>query len=65
MNSDLSRVGFMTVYCMYVFYSAVKSIQKSEERFVSIQNYLKNALFLKQQLKYEEGRKKAGTKQKK
>lgn len=33
-------------------------MEKSQAQFSSIQNYLKNALFLKQQLKFEEGRKK-------
>lgn len=37
-------------------YSAVKSIEKSDEIFKNIQELLKNAIFLKQQLKYEENR---------
>lgn len=35
---------------------------KSNEQFSSIQNHLKNALFLKQQLKYEENRRKSAVK---
>ncbi|XP_021957997.1 BLOC-1-related complex subunit 8 homolog [Folsomia candida] len=50
--------------CDYAI-GAVKSIDKSQDRFLSIQNYLKNALFLRQQLKYEESRRKLQQKQKK
>ncbi|XP_056645483.1 BLOC-1-related complex subunit 8 homolog [Diorhabda sublineata] len=37
---------------------ALKSMDKSEDSFKNIQDNLKNAIFLKQQLKYEESRKK-------
>ncbi|XP_019869460.1 BLOC-1-related complex subunit 8 homolog [Aethina tumida] len=37
---------------------AIKSMSKAEESFKSIQENLKNAIFLKQQLKYEESRRK-------
>jgi BLOC-1 related complex subunit 8 len=37
---------------------AVKSIDAAEEPLVNIQELLKNAIFLKQQLKYEETRRK-------
>jgi len=43
--------------CDYAI-GAVKSIEKSQERFVSVQNHLKNALFLRQQLRYEDNRRK-------
>ncbi|RZC37392.1 MEF2BNB -like [Asbolus verrucosus] len=38
--------------------SAIKSMSKAEDSFKNIQDNLKNAIFLKQQLKYEESRKK-------
>lgn len=38
--------------------SAIKSMNKAQETFKNIQDHLKNAIFLKQQLKYEESRKK-------
>lgn len=37
---------------------ALKSIEKSENTFYNIQEILKTSIFLKQQLKYEESRKK-------
>ncbi|KAL3290157.1 hypothetical protein HHI36_023520 [Cryptolaemus montrouzieri] len=37
---------------------AIKSMENAEESFKNIQDHLKNAIFLKQQLKYEESRKK-------
>ncbi|CAD7078933.1 unnamed protein product [Hermetia illucens] len=43
-------------YDMEYAVSAVKSIEKSDETFKNIQELLKNAIFLKQQLKYEESR---------
>lgn len=42
---------------MYSAYSAVKAIEGSDETFKSIQELLKNAIFLKQQIKFEETRK--------
>ncbi|KAF5297249.1 hypothetical protein FQR65_LT10021 [Abscondita terminalis] len=36
---------------------AIKTMNKAEENFKNIQDILKNAIFLKQQLKYEEARK--------
>ena len=39
-------------------FSAIKSIDSTENTFNNIHEYLKNAIFLKQQLKYEESRKK-------
>ncbi|ODM94770.1 Protein MEF2BNB [Orchesella cincta] len=66
-NMIKQKVDFATQYrllqgtCYDCDYSigAVKSMSKSQEQFSSIQNHLKNALFLKQQLKYEENRRKA------
>uniref|UniRef100_A0A1Y1N888 BLOC-1-related complex subunit 8 homolog n=1 Tax=Photinus pyralis TaxID=7054 RepID=A0A1Y1N888_PHOPY len=37
---------------------AIKTMNKAEESFKNIQDILKNAIFLKQQLKYEESRRK-------
>lgn len=37
---------------------AIKAMSKAEESFENIQHNLKNVIFLKQQLKYEESRKK-------
>lgn len=36
----------------------MKAVSKAEESFKNIQDNLKNAIFLKQQLKYEESRRK-------
>ena len=45
-------------HCYDMEYSvgAVKSIERSEDTFKNIQEMLKNAIFLKQQLKFEETR---------
>lgn len=40
------------------YFSALKAVSKAEESFKNIQDNLKNAIFLKQQLKYEESRRK-------
>lgn len=45
-------------FCMFVPHRAIKSIEKSVEQFNSIQDHLKNALFLKQQLRFEQMRRK-------
>jgi len=45
--------------------AAVKSMEKSKDHFESIQDNLKNALFYKQQLKYDETRRKGLEKRKK
>ncbi|XP_045481597.1 BLOC-1-related complex subunit 8 homolog [Harmonia axyridis] len=37
---------------------AIKSMDNADESFKNIQDHLKNAIFLKQQLKYEESRRK-------
>jgi len=37
---------------------AIKVMSQAEDSFLNIQDHLKNAIFLKQQLKYEESRKK-------
>lgn len=39
-------------------FSAVKSIEEMEKTYKSIQDNLKSCIFLRQQLKYEESRKK-------
>lgn len=44
-------------YDMEYAVGAVKSIEKSDDAFKNIQELLKNAIFLKQQLKFEETRK--------
>lgn len=41
-----------------IIFSALKAIDNAENTFKSIQDMLKNAIFLKQQLKYEEARRK-------
>lgn len=38
-------------------YSAVKAVEGSDDTFKNIQELLKNAIFLKQQIKFEEARK--------
>lgn len=38
--------------------SALKAVSNAEDSFKNIQDNLKNAIFLKQQLKYEESRRK-------
>lgn len=40
---------------MYIF-SAVKSMENADTSFLRIQELLRNAIFLKQQIKYEESR---------
>lgn len=40
----------------HFFFRAIKSIEASEQSFQNIHELLKNAIFLKQQLKYEESR---------
>ncbi|XP_050313823.1 BLOC-1-related complex subunit 8 homolog [Anthonomus grandis grandis] len=45
-------------YDMEYAASAIKSMQNSDESFKNIKENLKNAIFLKQQLKYEESRRK-------
>ncbi|KAK9758719.1 BLOC-1-related complex sub-unit 8 [Popillia japonica] len=45
-------------YDMEYAISAIKAIDKAENSFKSIQDNLKNSIFLKQQLKYEESRRK-------
>lgn len=42
----------------YMSFSALKTIRNAEGSFKNIQDHLKNAIFLKQQLKYEESRRK-------
>ncbi|KAK9889878.1 hypothetical protein WA026_008679 [Henosepilachna vigintioctopunctata] len=37
---------------------AIKGMENAEESFMNIQDHLRNAIFLKQQLKYEEARRK-------
>lgn len=46
--------------CLLTFciFRAIKAMDKAEDSFKSIQDHLKNAIFLKQQLKYEESRRK-------
>lgn len=39
------------------FYRAVKAVESSDPTFTNIQELLKNAIFLKQQIKFEETRK--------
>lgn len=47
-------------HCYDIDYAvgAIKAVNKAEDSFKNIQDILKNAIFLKQQLKYEESRKK-------
>lgn len=42
---------------LFYFNSAVKSLHKSGVHFQNIQELLKNAMFMKQQIDYEEDRK--------
>lgn len=46
------------MYVLVFCFRAIKAMDKAEESFTSIQDNLKNSIFLKQQLKYEESRKK-------
>ncbi|CAG7826414.1 unnamed protein product [Allacma fusca] len=54
-----------TLYDCDYSIGAVKSIDKSKDNFESIQNHLRNALFFKQQIKFEENRRKANEKKRK
>lgn len=67
-RSDVVKLKEELTGCCYdLEYSveAVKSIDDAEEPLKNIQELLKNAIFLKQQLKYEETRRKrdSGTKE--
>jgi hypothetical protein len=54
LKTDLQGVIFDLEYCS----SNLKSIENAEEPLKNIQESLKNAIFLRQQLKYEEQRRK-------
>jgi hypothetical protein len=54
-----------TLYDCDYSIGAVKSIDKSKDNFESIQNHLREALFFKQQIKFEESRRKASEKKRK
>ncbi|KAG5675074.1 hypothetical protein PVAND_005009 [Polypedilum vanderplanki] len=54
LKTDLQGVIFDLEYCS----SHLKSIENAEQPLISIQESLKNAIFLRQQLKYEEQRRK-------
>lgn len=63
-RSDVVKLKEELTGCCYdLEYSveAVKSIDDAEEPLKNIQELLKNAIFLKQQLKYEETRRKKDT----
>lgn len=45
------------LYAKIIICSAVKAVEGSDDTFKNIQELLKNAIFLKQQIKFEEARK--------
>jgi hypothetical protein len=57
LKTDLQGVIFDLEYCS----ANLKSIENAEEPLKNIQESLKNAIFLRQQLKYEEQRRKKDT----
>lgn len=46
---------------MEYFFSAIKSVDNSDETFKNVQELLKSAIFLKQQLKSEETKRRPST----
>lgn len=52
----IALFGFMIDEFSFSIRSAIKTIQKSETSFKNTHELLKNAIFLKQQLKYEDTR---------